>query len=71
MTPLRVALLGLGNVGTGVAQILLTQADRVARRAGRPIELTKVVVRDRRKARTVDLPSGLLGEDCHAIIQDR
>jgi len=71
MTPLRVALLGLGNVGTGVAKILLHQADRVARRAGRPIELRKVVVRDLRKPRTIDLPPGLLTDDYQAVIQDR
>lgn len=71
MTPLRVALLGLGNVGTGVAKILLTQAERIARRAGRPIELRKVVVRDRSKPRILELPPGLLADDCKAVIQDR
>jgi homoserine dehydrogenase len=71
MTPLRVALLGLGNVGTGVAKILLNQPDRVARRAGRPIELKKVVVRDRRKPRDLELPPGILTDDFQALIQDR
>jgi homoserine dehydrogenase len=71
MTPLRVALFGLGNVGTGVAKLLLTQADRISRRAGRPIELKKIVVRDLGKPRTIDLPSGLVTDDGHAVIQDR
>src|SRR5580658_10118210 len=57
MTPLRVALLGLGNVGGGVAKILLEHSERVARRAGRPIELRHVIVRDLRKARAVILPA--------------
>jgi homoserine dehydrogenase len=71
MTPLRVGLLGLGNVGAGVAKILLTQGERVARRAGRPIELRKVVVRDLKKARSVSLPSGLLTDDFQSVIDDR
>jgi homoserine dehydrogenase len=71
MTPLRVALFGLGNVGTGVARILLTQADRIARRAGRPVELSKVVVRDLRKPRKIDLPAGILTDDHRAVINDR
>ena len=53
MTPLRVALLGLGNVGAGVAKILLDQSERLARCAGRPIELRNVVVRDFNKAAIV------------------
>jgi homoserine dehydrogenase len=71
MTPLRVGLLGLGNVGAGVAKILLTQAERVARRAGRPIELRKVVVRDLKKARSVALPAGLISDDFQSVVDDR
>ncbi|HEX4069938.1 MAG TPA: homoserine dehydrogenase [Planctomycetaceae bacterium] len=71
MTPLRVGLLGLGNVGAGVAKILLTQAERVARRAGRPIELRKVVVRDLKKARSLPLPAGLISSDFQSVVDDR
>ena len=71
MTPLRVGLLGLGNVGAGVAKILLTQAERVARRAGRPIELRKVVVRDLKKARSLPLPAGLISDDFQSVVDDR
>jgi homoserine dehydrogenase len=70
MTPLRVALLGLGNVGTGVAKLLLEQSDRVARRAGRPIELRHVVVRDAKKPRSVQLPSGIVGTDYRRVVED-
>ena len=63
MTPLRVALLGVGNVGAGVAKLLLEHSDRVARRAGRPIELRRVVVRDLHKPRGVILPAGIVGND--------
>src|SRR5580698_2829198 len=70
MTPLRVALLGLGNVGTGVARILLEQPDLVTRRAGRPIELRKIVVRDVAKARSFQLPKGMLTDDVQSVIRD-
>lgn len=70
MTPLRVALIGLGNIGSGVAKLLLHEPERVARRAGRPIELRKVAVRDRRKQRGVDLPPGVLTDDVRSVMQD-
>jgi homoserine dehydrogenase len=71
MTPLRVALLGLGNVGAGVAKLLLEHPDRVARRAGRPIELRQVIVRDRSKPRSVNLPAGIISDDYHRVVADR
>jgi homoserine dehydrogenase len=71
MTPLRVALLGLGNVGVGVARLLLEQSDRVARRAGRPIELCQVIVRDPRKVRSIKLPAGLVSDDARRVIENR
>ena len=58
--PLRIALVGLGTVGSGVAKILLEQAARITRRTGRGIEIQHAIVRDPSKARGVELPSGLL-----------
>jgi homoserine dehydrogenase len=71
MTPLRVALLGLGNVGAGVARLLLEQSERLARRAGRPIELRRVIVRDLHKARSVKFPSGIVSDDYRRVVEDR
>jgi homoserine dehydrogenase len=71
MTPLRVGLLGLGNVGSGVAKLMLEHPDRLARRAGRPIELRRVVVRDPRKARQIRLPPGVVSDDCRRVVDDR
>src|SRR5690606_38761262 len=44
-TPLRVALLGGGVVGGSVARLLTAQADDLAQRIGRPLEIVGVAVR--------------------------
>lgn len=43
--PLRVALLGCGVVGSSVARMLTEQADDLAARVGRPLELVGIAVR--------------------------
>jgi homoserine dehydrogenase len=53
--PLRVAIAGLGTVGTGVLSLLEANRDLIARRAGRPIEAVVVSARDRNKDRGIDL----------------
>jgi homoserine dehydrogenase len=53
--PFRIALAGLGTVGGGVAHVLLTRGDELARRAGRPLELVGVSARDRSKKRRSDV----------------
>ena len=58
--PLGVGLVGCGTVGTGVARLLLGHPDRLARRAGRPLALRKVAVRDPGKRREVELPAGVV-----------
>ena len=54
-TPLRIALAGLGTVGTGVIRLVEENRDLIARRAGRPIAIVAVTARDRSKDRGVDL----------------
>src|SRR5438067_5246608 len=70
MEPYGIALLGCGTVGGGVARLLLEHADRLAARAGRPLELRHVVVRDPNKARPVDLPQNLLTSDLRRVLDD-
>lgn len=53
--PLRIALAGLGTVGAGLIRLAEANAALIARRAGRPIEITVVSARDRGKDRGVDL----------------
>ena len=50
-TPVGVALLGLGTVGSAVARAFADRGKRLDAAAGRPIRLLGAAVRDRRKAR--------------------
>ncbi len=53
MKPIKVGLLGLGVVGGGTWKVLSQNADEIARRAGRRIEVTAVAVRDVEKAKAL------------------
>ena len=55
IVPLKVGLAGLGTVGTGVIRLVEENRDLIARRAGRPIEISAITARDRTKDRGVDL----------------
>ena len=68
--PLGIALLGCGTVGGGVAKLLLQQADRLTARAGRPLVLRRVVVRDLAKPRAIELPRDLVTTDLRQVLRD-
>ncbi|TEA78727.1 homoserine dehydrogenase [Allopusillimonas ginsengisoli] len=57
MSPIKVGVLGLGVVGGGTWKVLNQNAEEIARRAGRRIEVAAVAVRDVEKARR------LVGDD--------
>jgi homoserine dehydrogenase len=71
MEKTRVAIIGLGTVGQGVAKLLLDHGDRTARHAGRTLWLEKAVVRDLKKARDCDLPAGVLSDIVDDVINNR
>lgn len=54
-SPLRIAIAGLGTVGVGTANILQKHAAMIADRAGRPITISAVSMRDTKKKRDLDL----------------
>jgi homoserine dehydrogenase len=55
ISPLKVAIAGLGTVGAGTARVLAEQAALLTARSGRPITVTAVSARDRTRDRGVDL----------------
>jgi homoserine dehydrogenase len=68
MEKTKVAIIGLGTVGQGVARLLLDHGDRTARHAGRTLWLEKAVVRDVKKVRHCDLPQGVLTDRVEDVI---
>ncbi|MFM8354175.1 MAG: homoserine dehydrogenase, partial [Gammaproteobacteria bacterium] len=65
--PLRVGLAGLGTVGQGVLDLLERNAALIARRAGRPIEITRVA--SRRLRPEARLGNAAFGTDIGALVQ--
>jgi len=66
----RVGLIGFGTVGTGVVKILQSNADLIARRVGRPVELAKIADLDVTTDRGVTVPSEMLTTNVHDILDD-
>ena len=66
----KIAIIGMGTVGTGVAKLLLDHGDRTARHAGHIPWLEKVVIRDITKPRDVEIPEGVLTDNLDDVIND-
>jgi homoserine dehydrogenase len=64
----RVALLGCGVVGTEVVRLLTTSAEDLAARAGAPLELVGVAVRDIEAPRDPVVPRELLTTDAEGLV---
>ena len=70
MDHVTIALIGLGTVGTGVARLLTEHAERIARRAGKPVRWKWAAVRDPRKPRGVSLDGVRVTTDVAQVIND-
>jgi len=66
----RVGLLGCGNVGAPLVELLTTQADEIAERTGLRLEVARVAVRSASKERGVALPDGVLTTDATDVVTD-
>ena len=75
--PLKIAIAGLGTVGGGVANVLLTRGAELTQRAGRPLELVSVSARDKSKSRATDISKihwqsdavALAKSDCDVVVE--
>ena len=67
-TPVRVAMLGCGVVGSEVARLLTEQADDLVARVGAPLELVGIGVRRIDRDRAVDIPRELFTTDAEALV---
>jgi homoserine dehydrogenase len=66
----KVGVVGMGTVGSGVVRLLVESAAHIERHAGRPIEVARVVVQHPSKARSVAVPAGRLSAELADITGD-
>jgi homoserine dehydrogenase len=67
---LRIGVAGLGTVGSAVLQLLADNGETIAARCGRPIYVSAVSARDRRKERGFDVSAVRWFDDAVALAGD-
>ncbi|MBU3113921.1 homoserine dehydrogenase [Clostridium lacusfryxellense] len=70
MEKVKIAILGFGNVGTGVWKILQENKKEIMKRSNYDIEVAKILVNDINKKRDFELPAGILTDNIDDIIND-
>jgi homoserine dehydrogenase len=70
LKPIKVGLLGIGTVGSGVFNVLKRNQEEILRRAGRGIEIAMVADLDTERARTAVGEGVQVVADARAIIAD-
>jgi homoserine dehydrogenase len=68
--PIRVGMLGCGVVGTGVARLLTEHAEPIRDRAGLPIQIQRIAVRNTAKKRDPAVDLTRLVGDPAAVVRD-
>ena len=66
----KIGLVGFGTIGTGVAKLIIEDADSIAAKTGLRLELACVVDIDTKSARPVKLPDGVLTDDLNRLLDD-
>jgi homoserine dehydrogenase len=70
LEPVKVGLLGLGTVGGGTVNVLSRNAEEIARRAGRGIQVCCAATRDLRKPRSCNVEDIWLTTNPHEVVID-
>ena len=70
MKPVKVGLLGLGTVGGGTFNVLRRNAQEIARRAGRGIEITMAAARDYDPAGLPGIEAITVSDNAFAVVDD-
>lgn len=70
MKPIKVGLLGLGTVGTGVVRIVEGHREDLLSQTGSPIEIAKILVQDKSKARSISVSEDKLTESARDVIEN-
>ena len=66
----KVAIIGFGTIGSGVARLLLEHQDRISRQVGRNVELVRIVDADIHRPRNIMPRPGLLTTDLSTVVND-
>lgn len=69
MKPVKVGLLGLGTVGTGVVRIVEGHQEDLQSQVGSPIMIEKILVQNKSKARNIAISPDKLTEDPWEVIR--
>ena len=65
-----VGLIGFGTVGTGVARVLIENAELIRRRVGVPVTLVRIADLDITRDRGIAIPPGVLTTDIQQVLTD-
>lgn len=71
MEKIRVGLLGLGVVGSGVVKTIRSQEKKLAERLGKQVEIVKILVRDPEKERSAEVEQDLLTTSFAEVLASR
>jgi homoserine dehydrogenase len=66
----NIGVLGCGNVGAALVELLRLRADEIEQRTGLRLQVAKVAVRSTSKERAVLLDPGVLTLDAHSVVAD-
>ena len=71
MQPVKIGLLGLGTVGGGTVSVLMRNADEIARRAGRDIQITLAAAKEYDADKIVGLDQiGKITDDPFSVVDN-
>ena len=70
MKNVKIALLGLGNVGRGVWKIIHANGEEISKRSGYKVEIAKILVRDASKPRGIEVPDEIITTNFEDILND-
>lgn len=70
MKPVRVGLLGLGTVGTGVVRIVEGNQEDLSSQVGSPILIERIAVKNTEKPRDIEVDPSKITDDPWAVIRD-
>ncbi|TVY04069.1 homoserine dehydrogenase [Cohnella terricola] len=70
MKPIKIGLLGLGTVGTGVVRLVEGHQDDLSNQVGSPISISQILVKDRSKSRNIPIDASKLTEDPWEIVRN-